>query len=227
MEQHSNKISKSMKLGFAAMAALGAMAHANDAMALNRGCQDANLVRTGMATEGQFVLVSAISPIPAQPKNIFTSNANGTVGYNIEQGTGDQVGKLCVGIKYTDIKVNGDANLATPSWALFGANTTHDQWLLQTQARTNERILMGATVLRDVNGQDVRGGFMMVTRGDVSASTTTINNGGAVTLTVNNGEIRPTLVLGNVEKVQPNYDVYASRTSQVASNSRPMVLAKN
>jgi hypothetical protein len=208
--------------------ALGAMAHANDAMALDRGCQDANLVRTGMATEGQFVLVNAVRPIPTQPRNIFTSNANGTVGYNIEQGTGDQVGKLCVGIKYTDIKVNSDANLATPSWALFGANTTHDQWLRQTQARVDNRVLMGATVLRDVNGQDVRGGFMMVTRGNAPQGATTIYNAGVTTLTVDSGNLSPnSLLLANVEKVQPNYDVYASRTTQVASNSRPMVLAKN
>ena len=206
--------------------ALGAMTSANDAMALERGCQDANVVRAGMAAEGQFVLVNAVRPIPSEPRNVFTSNANGTVGYNIEQGTGDAVGKLCVRIKYTDIKVNSDPNLATPSWALFGANTTHDQWLRQTQERVDNRVLMGATVLRDVNGQDVRGGFMMVTRGTVERDVT-LNNGGAVSLTINNGEIRPTLVLGNVEKVQPNYDLYASRTTQVASNSRPMTLARN
>jgi hypothetical protein len=222
---NTSKITKAL-LGTAF--ALGAMTAANDAMALERGCQDANVVRAGMAAEGQFVLVSAISPIPAQPRNIFTSNANGTVGYNIEQGTGDAVGKLCVRIKYTDIKVNSDPNLSTPSWALFGSNTTHDQWLRQTQERVDNRVLMGATVLRDVNGQDVRGGFMMVTRGNAPRDTTTVSNFGATTLTVNSGDLSEnSLLLANIEKVQPNYDLYASRTTQVASNTRPMTLARN
>ena len=197
---------------FAAMAGLAA----NDAMALDRGCQNANAVRAALQTEGQFVLVNGFRPIPEQPKNIFTSNANGTLGYNIEQGTGDAVGQLCVRIKYTDIKVNADPNLSTPSWAILGANTMHDQWIRGVEQKNSEKILMGATVLRNVDGQDMRGGFMMVTRGNV-APNLGIENGGAVTLTINNGEIHPTLALTNIDKVQPNYDTFANRNAQLAS----------
>lgn len=68
---------------------------------------------------------------------------------------------------------------------LFGADTTHNQWVRTVGELTNERTFMGATVLRDVNGQDLRCGFMIVTR-------------------------------SNVEKVQPNYDLYAGRRTQVA-----------
>ena len=212
MAYHSNKL----KSFFGAAIALGAMTAANDAMALDRGCQNADVVRQALRDEGQFVLVTAVSPIPEQPKNIFTSNANGTLGYNIEQGTGEATGKLCVGIKYTDIKVNTDPSLSTPSWALFGANTTHDQWINQTNITINNKILMGATVLRNVNGLDTRGGFMMVAQGRAEQGIG-INNIGAVTLTINNGEIHPTLALANVDKVQPNYDTFANRNAQLAS----------
>lgn len=215
MAYHSNKL----KSFFGAAIALGAMTAANDAMALDRGCQNADTVRAALRDEGQFVLVTAIRPIPEQPRNIFTSNATGSVGYNIEQGNTPD--RLCVGIKYTDIRVNTNADLSTPSWALMGANTAHDQWLRQTQSNVDNRVLMGATVLRDVNGQDVRGGFMMVTRGNVDQNNVGHTSAGAVTLSFSNGQIDPALLIANVERQQPNYDAFASRGNQ------PVQLAKN
>ena len=188
---------------FAAMAGLAA----NDAMALDRGCQNADVVRAGLQTEGQYVVVSGIRPIPEQPKNIFTTNKEGTLGYNVEQGTGDALGKLCVRVKYTDIKLNADNNLATPSWAFMGTNTAHNQWISETTRTVENKILMGATVLRDVNGEDAKGAFMMVTRRSVEENLG-INNGGAITVTTNSGNINPAILLANVEKVQPNYDAY-------------------
>lgn len=186
---------------FAAMAGLAA----NDAMALDRGCQDANAVRAALQTEGQYVVISGIRPIPEQPKNIFTTNKEGTLGYNVEQGTGDAIGKLCVRAKYTDIKLNADNNLATPSWALMGANTAHNQWISETTRTVENKILMGATVLRDVNGEDAKGAFMMVTRGNTSTS---FSSSGSITVTTNSGNINPAILLANVEKVQPNYDAF-------------------
>ena len=209
------KNSKIAGLVLGSIFAVTALTAANDAMALDRGCQNADTVRVGLQTEGQYVVVSAIRPIPEQPKNIFTTNKEGTLGYNVEQGTGDATGKLCVGIKYTDIKLNADSNLATPSWALMGANTAHNQWISETSRTVDNKILMGATVLRDVNGEDVKGAFMMVARGNAEQGLT-INNIGAITVTTNSGNITPTIALVNVEKVQPNYDAFVQRNTQLA-----------
>ena len=199
------KNSKIAGLVLGSIFAATALTAANDAMALDRGCQNADTVRAGLQTEGQYVVVSGIRPIPEQPKNIFTTNKEGTLGYNVEQGTGDATGKLCVGIKYTDIKLNADSNLATPSWALMGANTAHNQWISETSRTVENKILMGATILRDVNGEDVKGAFMMVTRGNTSTS---FSSSGSITVSTNSGNINPAILLANVEKVQPNYDAY-------------------
>lgn len=207
------------KLALSALALGTAFTAANDAMALERGCQNADTVRAALRDEGQFVVVSGQrTAIAEQPRNIFTSNQNGTLGYNIEQGTGDATGQLCVRAKYTDIRLNSNSDLATPSWALRGTNTPHNAWIVNTQNQSNNRILMGATVLRQENGQDVRGAFMMVTRAD---NTGLINQTlGSVTVTLSNGNITPSLGLTNVEKVQPNYDAFIQRNTQLASLTR-------
>lgn len=187
------------------------------AMALETGCQNADAVRTALRDEGQFVLVNGVRPIPERPRNIFTSNADGSLGYKIEEGTNNV---LCVTVRYTDVRVNRNPDLALPSWARRGEGTAHDRWLADTAARTNERVLLGATVLRrDENGQEVRGAFMMVTRGNAGEDSA-YSSAGAVTVTLASGEIRPTLVLGNVERVQPNYDQFAQRPVAVAALSR-------
>lgn len=202
------------KLALSALAVGTAFTAANDANALGLGCQDANFVRHALLNEeNQFVLVTGIRPIPEQPREIFTSNPTGTVGYNIAQGTGNTAGQLCVLVKYTDIHVNTNPDLSTPSWALMGANTAHDQWLRQTQSNVDNRVLLGARVL--VNGQDnLRGGFLMVTRGNVEPNNVGHTNAGAITLSFSNGSIDPFAVLANVEKQQPNYDAFASRGNQ-------------
>ena len=209
-------LSNAMK-SFRTAAVVGAgalMACATPAMALETGCQDGDAVRTALRDEGQFVLVNGERPIPERPKNIFTSNADGSLGYNIEAGTNNV---LCVRVKYTDIQVNRNPDLSTPSWARRGDGTGHDRWLADTASRTNERVLLGATVVRrDENGNEVRGAFMMVTRGSPGEGSS-YNSAGAVTVTMASGEIRPTLVLGNVEKVQPNYDRFAQQPTRVAA----------
>lgn len=196
--------------------AVSAFACAAPALALETGCQDATAVRAALQEEGQFVLVNGIRHVPGNPRNIFTSNADGSLGYKIEGGDGTQ---LCVSIRYTDIRVNGNTDGPTPSWALRGANTAHDQWLASVGASRGEKVLMGARVLRrNESGEEVRGAFMMVTRGNVLDSTTgQMRSAGGVTITLNSGEIRPTLALGNVEKVQPNYDRFAQRSTQLAA----------
>jgi hypothetical protein len=199
---------------FRAAAVVGAgavMACATPAMAeIPLGCQDANAVRAALAEEGQVVVVSAVrGRSDEQPRNIFTSNQSGTRGYNIEQGTGDARGQLCVSVTYTDVRLNPNRDLSTPSWALRADGSPHNEWLRTTGRDLDNRVLMGATVLREENGVEVRGGFMMVTRArgyeDVSGT------GGSVTLTLSSGEIRPTLGIDTVQQVQPNYDAFVQR----------------
>lgn len=183
---------------------------AAQAQSLPTGCHDANMVRATLQEEGQFVLVTAIRPIPERPKNIFTSNASGTFGYNIEQGTGSVTSKLCVAVRYTDIRVNPDINGATPSWALIGKNTAHNQWIEGQRARKDDRIVFGARVLRPENGNEARGGFMMVTRGRNVTDNPDITSTGAITVSFDNGEIRPTVLLSNVEPHSTNYSLFAN-----------------
>lgn len=197
-------LSHAMK-SFRTAAVVGAgvlMACATPAMALETGCQDANTVRAALQEEGQFVLVNGVRPVPGNPRNIFTSNADGSLGYNVEEGAPNT---LCVGARYTDIRVNQNANLAIPTWAFRGQGTAHDRWLTETSARTGETVLLGATVLRrDESGQDVRGAFMMVTRGRITGDNSTgLQNGGAVTITLNDGEIRPTICSPTLKKFNP------------------------
>jgi len=196
------------KFGMAALCLGSVFAAATPAMALERGCQNADLVRAALKEEGQFVLVSGERPVPGRPKNIFTSNERGDLGYNIEQG---QPGELCVGIKYTDIHVNKRSDLSVPSWASRGTNTPHDQYLLRQAARSNDRVVLGATVLRQVGSDEVRGAFMMVTRGNAPAGYS--GTSGAITITLDSGEIRPGIGLANVEPVHPNYEQFANRQS--------------
>lgn len=196
--------------------AVSAFACAAPALALETGCQDATVVRAALQEEGQFVIVNGVRHVPGNPRNIFTSNADGSLGYSIEGADGTQ---LCIRARYTDIRVNGNTDGPTPSWALRGANTAHDQWLASVGASRGEKVLMGARVLRrNESGEEVRGAFMMVTRGNVLDSTTgQMRSAGGVTITLNSGEIRPSLLLGNVEKVQPNYDRFAQRSTQLAA----------
>lgn len=212
-------LSNAMK-SFGVAAAIGAaLACTTPALALETGCQDADTVRTALRDEGQFVLVNGVRPVPEHPRNIFTSNADGSLGYKVEEGTNNV---LCVTARYTDIRVNQNADLSIPTWAYRGQDSAHNRWLADTSARTGETVLLGATVLRrNENGQEVRGAFMMVTRGNIiGGSTTGFANAGAVTVTLNNGEISPVLLLGNVERVQPNYDRFAARPVAVAALSR-------
>jgi hypothetical protein len=190
---------------------------AANAQSLPTGCHDANMVRTTLQNEGQFVLVSAVRPIPENPKRIFTSNASGSFGYSIEQGTGEVTGQLCVTARYTDIRVNANIEGATPRWALIGQNTAHNQWIENTRRENGERILLGARVLRSENGQDVRGGFMMVTRGTAPGAAT-LKNGGAITVSFDNGEIRPTVALGDLETHPTNYSLFVNRPVQSTSS---------
>jgi hypothetical protein len=201
------------------LAAVGAMTAANDATAQSLAmgqCYTPEHVLATRQIEGQFTLVSARRPIPEQPLSIFTSNPTGSFGYRIEDGTGEDAGKKCIMGRYTDVMANPNIEAdPIPSWALIGQNTPHNRWLENQRRQTDERVVLGATALRTVNGQDLRGAFMMLTKG--SATVSTIQNTGAITLSFSNGEIRPSVGLVNITPDRNNYDRFINRPTQVAA----------
>lgn len=216
-------LTKLQKFGAAASLSLAAVFGAAQADAMELGCRNADIVRAELQAEGQFVLVSGERTSDNRPRNIFTSNESGTLGYNVEAGTGRNADKLCVAVKYTDVKVNTDPNLSRPSWASFDTNSGHNQWLTSQEERNNARVFLGATALvRQANGSDARGAFFMVTATDRLAHTISdnIKSGGAITATSSQGTSALLAALVNVDRVQPNYDAFAHRPQQTASLQR-------
>ncbi len=202
------KLSNAMKLGFGAAA--GAMlACATPAMALDRGCQDADTVRAALRDEGQYVLVTGEAANDVRSRAIFTSNENGELGYNIEQGSGSLSGQLCVIAKYTDVRVNTNLDSTTPpTWARFGSGTANDRFFESAVRNNDARVLLGARILvPQAGGSEVQGAFMTVSKG---------NGFGAVMLTQNDGAISPITALANLSPQQPNYANFQGRTSTVA-----------
>ena len=190
----------------------------NEVLESNR-CYQRNVFEEFRQRAQQFVLVTSVRPIPEYPPNFFTSNPSRTLGFAVERedfgDTNIHNDNFHVNVKYTDIRLNDNIDGPTPEWALIGSNSAHNQWLENQRATTDERVLLGATVLRPVNGQDMRGGFMMVTRG--TATESTIINTGAISISFNNGEINPTAGLINVMPVKENYDAFLATSRQVAA----------
>ena len=226
MAYHSNKL----KSFFGAAIALGTMTAANDAFSqsvpqtlsnmVTGQCYDAQLVRNTLDSQNQYALISGYSTTDTRPKNIFTSNSNGSLGYHVVRGEGDVNGKLCIRAKYTDVKINTSLNLSEPSWARVGNNTEHNRWLNERENTRNAKVLLGATaIVPDAAGHEVRGAFIMVTKTD-AIENTNVMNGGAVTATQPNGSTTVYSVMVNVEKIEPTYANFAKQNVQVASLNR-------
>lgn len=185
-------------------------------------CYDAQLVRNTLDAQSQYALISGYSTTDTRPKNIFTSNSNGSLGYHVVRGEGNVAGQLCISAKLTGIMVNSNANLSEPTWARIGpANSQHNQWLSLQQRQSNAKVLLGATSLvQNAQGQEVRGAFLMVTLTDAPRGSTTIFNGAAVTAITGNGNATNFADLVNVEQIQPTFANFANRNIQVASLNR-------
>ncbi len=213
-------LSKLQKTGVAAVLGLATIfGAASTAQALEVGCQPAQIVRQQMANEGQFKLVEGQAIVGSLPKNIFTSNERGSLGYHIEAGTGADADKLCVNAKYTDIKVNTNSDFARPSWVNFGANSEYGKWLTSQEIRDNEKVLFGATsVIRLSNGKEVKGSFIIVTSGNLPTDVkdARFKNSGSINLIDSTGKTQPVRTMANVDVAQPNYENFANRKIQTA-----------
>lgn len=213
------------KLALSALALGTALTAANDVGAqtapqtlsnmVTGQCYDAQLVRNTLDAQNQFTLISGYATSDTRPKTIFSTNPNGTLGYQIGRGEGSVAGQLCIRAKLTDILVNQNANLAEPSWARIGpANSQHNQWLTSEQHKSNAKVLLGATsIVPNEQGQEVRGAFLMVTQTD-GIPGTDIQNGAIVTATTPNGGAQLFAALVNVEQIQPTYANFANRAEQ-------------
>jgi hypothetical protein len=190
----------------AAVAALLAQVAANDAVALDAGqCGPRADIEAALRAEGQFPIVSGYRAIPNRPRNIFTSNMNGT-GYNIE---GNQT-ELCVRAKYTDIRLNTNPAVARPEWAYIApANSPFNNFLAREEQRINLRVIFGATgLVRGADGVERRAGLLTVTQGNGDQYVT--NQGFFVAANRTNGTFAPLASLTDIAINQMNFQQLAS-----------------
>lgn len=196
---------------FGTAAVMGsALACATPAMAdIPLGCQDANAVRAALNDPTQpggpqYVLVTGEATNDQRSRNIFTSNENGTLGYRVEQGSGNRSGQLCVLGKFTDVKVNTNLESTNlPTWARYDGNTQHDRYFDAAIRGSNARILFGARVLiPQSDGTNVRGAFMTIARGE---------DFGSVIATRSDGTISPVATLANIAPQDPNFRNFQAR----------------
>jgi hypothetical protein len=200
------KNSKIAGLVLGSIFAATALTAANDAMALDAGqCGTVVDISAALRAEGQMPIVTGFRSIPSRPRNVFTSNENLSLGYNIE-GDGTQ---LCVRAKYTDIKLNNDANFARPSWAYIAPdNSPFNTFIEREEQRVNLKIIFGATAL--VKGQDGierKGALLTVSkdRGDQYVD----SRGAMVAANTNTGVYAVALDLENIT-TNGNYSKLAS-----------------
>ena len=193
----------------------------SDAMALDAGqCGPRAEMEAALRAEGQFPIVSGFRSVPSRPRNLFTSNIDRSLGYNIE---GDQT-QLCVGAKYTDVRLNTNPDFARPSWAYIApADSPFNTFMSAQEARINLRIIFGATAL--VKGQDGierRGALLTVSQGNGDQFVT--NRGTMVVANTGNGQYIPMFSLEDITVNQRNFQQLASTTQRptlVASNQAP------
>ena len=97
--------------------------------------------------------------------NMFTSDFEGKIGYNIEGnerfGSGKQSTTLCVKTKYRSIVINDVTQPGIPKWALVGAGINDDS--IRTGYKNGSRIAMGAIALvKDKHGRERDGPLVLI-----------------------------------------------------------------
>lgn len=192
------------------LAVAGAMTAANDAMALDAGqCGPRADIEAALRAEGQYPIVSGYRAIPSRPRNIFTSNIDRSLGYNIE---GNQT-ELCVGIKYTDIRLNTSTDMARPEWAYIApANSPFNDFLTREEQRINLRVIFGATgLVRGTDGVERRAGLITVTQGNGDQYVT--NQGGIWAANRSNGTFASLASLIDITINERNFQQIASVSS--------------
>lgn len=147
---------------------MAAICAATPAHAIDPGCYPADVVRNATwnaeGPEKQYTVISGDRNTDTHNKNFFTSSADGSVGYNIENsGTGHDDGKLCVKLKYMDINLNASAQ--RPSWVKVPAGSRNDIYISGQERDYGVRVIFGATtVIRKADGQEYRGPQLLVTK---------------------------------------------------------------
>lgn len=151
-------------------------------------CAPVAVIQASLRAEGQVKIVEGFVAVPHRPREIFTSNIDRTLGYNISHGTattGDE-GIACVGDKFTDIHLNTDPNFARQPWANVGpSNSSFNQYISSQETRVRAQIIMGATSLvRGTDGQERRGASVRLVRGFGNPS---VNNQGVFVIASQDG----------------------------------------
>ena len=199
-----------LSAAFVAAIGLSTPAHALDP----KQCGTRAEILTELKNEGQVDIIGGNRAALGSPRNIFTSNADGTLGYNIEAGVDSEAGMLCVGAKYTDIRLNNDPNFARPTWARAGANSANDRLLDRIEREQNAKVIMGAVpLIRGADGNERRGTFLMVTRGDAVVNGDTSSGSGYVR---SSAGLSTFIIIRNVEP-NANFASLAKRPVQTAA----------
>lgn len=219
------KNSKSFtKLALSALALGTAFTVANDAQALEAGqCGTVAEITEALRAEGQGVLFQAYRSVPTRPKNTFTSNANLTLGYNLERGVDEQSNTVCVRARYTQIQLNNSTNLLLPTWAqILPENAPYNQFLRNEQTRANAGVIFSAIALsKNANGIDVPASRITVTegRGDQFVA-----NRGTLLAGYSNGEYA---IAANFEDITKTSNFTQMAALQDNRNSPTIALASN
>jgi hypothetical protein len=160
-----SKLEKTLGAGAIALSAL----FATPAMALDAGkCYPAQEVIdatwNAKGSDQQFNIVVG-DEVGGKPiKSYLTSNLSGNLGYNIAQLEGSD--KLCIGKKYTDIKVNTNPDLSRPDWLKVPANSKNGRWMDYQATNYQQKVLFVATdiIRRPSDGVEVLGRDLIVVR---------------------------------------------------------------
>jgi hypothetical protein len=182
-------------------------------------CAPVAVIQASLRSEGQVRIAEGFLPSPDRPREIFTSNINRSLGYNISYGTasrGDE-GIACVGDKFTDIHLNTDPNFARQPWANVGpSNSSFNQYLSSQETRVRAQVIMGATSLvRGTDGQERRGALVRLVRGFGNPS---VNNQGVfVTASQDGARYGISSDLVNIEPNETNF----RQLAMAQDNERP------
>ncbi len=198
------------KIALGAIALGAAFTSANDANALDAGqCGPRAEIEATLRAEGQFPIVSGYRDIPSRPRNIFTSNLDGSLGYNVE---GNQT-ELCIGLKYAGIRKNMNPDDARPEWAYIApANSPFNNFLAREEQRINLRVIFGASgLVKGADGIERRAGLITVSQGDGDKNVT--NQGAMVAANRSNGSFTVLVDLTNISINDRNLQQVASASS--------------
>ena len=204
---------------FSAAAALGlaSVFSASSAQAMDtKTCGSVQEISAALDAEGQYEVITGLR-IPAvdRPRNIYTTNEQQTLGYNVEVVGDGSSQRACVAVKYTDIQFNRNSDLSNPSWAQFPAASPISEYFGR---HPDVKFLMHATtVARREDGSERKGAPIILFRGE--AATTAFRNSGSVVLTNTTGGVATLTGLANIQ-TNDNYTTFARRPIQTASVDR-------